>query len=158
MDRAVKNWQPSFSLTLFFFLIALGLCFRDEGFSAWGLQASRCGRFSCCAAQALEHGLSGCGTRASVPVAYGILLNQGWNPCPLPWQEESTTGSPGKSFAVICNSPQQVYECYGAPRKTRTRRRRRHRYRYKYSHSIYLIYNYCEKLVHATVDAEKSRI
>ena len=68
-----------------------------------GAQASHCGGFSCCGAQALgmqasvvvAHGLSSCGSWAlecrlnsmvhglSCSVACGIFPDQGSNPCPL---------------------------------------------------------------------------
>ena len=69
-----------------------------------GVRASPCGGFSCCGARAI-------GTRTSVAVAHGlscsmacrIFLDQGSNPCPLHWQEDSYPlchwGSPrGASF------------------------------------------------------------
>ena len=64
-------------LDFFFFffnlLAVLGLCcctWVFSSFGEWGLlsscsvQSSYCGGFSCCKAQALEHGLSSCGTWA----------------------------------------------------------------------------------------------
>ena len=77
-------------ICIFFFLTLLIYLFL----AAWGLRcsvrASHCGGFSCCGARAL-------GTWASVVVAHGlscsaacgIFPDQGSNPCPLHWQEDS---------------------------------------------------------------------
>ena len=68
-------------------------------------QASHCGGFSCCRAQALGHvGFSSCSVwaqqlrfpgpgaqahRVSCSMACGIFLDQGSNPCILHWQVDS---------------------------------------------------------------------
>ena len=71
-----------------------------------GVQASHCGGFSCCGAQAL-------GMQASVVVARGlscsaacgIFPDQGLNLCPLHWQADSQPlrhhGSPPFNFYAI---------------------------------------------------------
>ena len=86
-------------LFIFNLLAALGLrccarafssCWRAGATLRCGAQASHCGGFSCCGAQAL-------GARASVVVARGlscsaacgIFPDQGSNPCPLHWQADS---------------------------------------------------------------------
>ena len=85
-------WVIGF-LKIYLFSATLGLHCCMQAFSScskWGLlssccaQASHCGGFSCCRAGSRGHGLSSCG-----PMAYGIFPNQGWNPCPLHWQEDS---------------------------------------------------------------------
>ena len=101
-DDYISNCSPSFFIyiNLFVYLLAvLGLCCCVEAFSSCGEQgllfhcgarASHCGGFSCCGARAL-------GARASVvvarglscPMACGIFLDQGSNPCPLHWQADS---------------------------------------------------------------------
>ena len=57
--------------------------------SSWGVQASHCGGFSCCRAQALEQSSVVVVLKLSCPKACGIFPNQEWNPCPLHWQEGS---------------------------------------------------------------------
>ena len=70
--------------------------------SSCGTQASHCGGFSCCEAQALgararHMGFSSCGAVGlavvghglSCPTACGIFPEQGSNPCPLHWQVDS---------------------------------------------------------------------
>ena len=91
------NGNPFFfkiNLFIYLFLTALGL--------RCGARASHCGGLSCCAAQALgaqasvpvARGLQSAGSAAvahgpSCSAACGILLDQGWNPCPLHWQADS---------------------------------------------------------------------
>ena len=107
-------WSPphpflSLSLlkTFYLFLAALGLCCCVWAFSTcgeWGplcrvnALASHCGGFSCCRAQAWGlASFSSCSTWAQylwhtglvAPVACGIFLDQGSNPCPLHWQADS---------------------------------------------------------------------
>ena len=81
-------------LLRWFFIATCGLSLAVVG--GWGAtlgcgaQASHCGGFSCCGAQAL-------GVRASVVVAHGlscstacgIFPDQGLNLCPLNWQVDS---------------------------------------------------------------------
>ena len=83
----------------------LGLHFRMQAFSSCGeqgllsccdAQASYCGGFSCCGAQAQEL----CPSGLVVPAACGIFPDQGLNPGSLHSQVDSTTGSPGKSCRV----------------------------------------------------------
>ena len=86
-------WVIGF-LNIYLLSATLGLHCCMQAFSScskWGLlssccaQASRCGGFSCVRAQAL-------GVMGSVAVvlwSYEIFPNQGWNPCPLHWQEDS---------------------------------------------------------------------
>ena len=54
---------------------------------------------------ALEHWLNSCGMRLSCPVAYGIILDWGWNLCLLHWQVNSYLllyhGSPEKAFLIL---------------------------------------------------------
>ena len=93
--------------TFYLFLAALGLCCCAWAFSTcgeWGplsrfnALASHCGGFSCCRAQARGlAGFSSCSMWAQylwhtglvAPVACGIFLDQGSNPCPLHWQVDS---------------------------------------------------------------------
>ena len=53
----------------------------------------------------LEHWLNSCGMRLSCPVAYGIILDWGWNLCLLHWQVNSYLllyhGSPEKAFLIL---------------------------------------------------------
>ena len=98
--KSISRLQNTFKkLFISLFLALQGLrccmwaffsCGHQELLSSWGVWASRCGDFSCSGAQALD-------TRASVVVEYGlscslacgIFPDQGWNPCPLPWQADS---------------------------------------------------------------------
>ena len=87
-----------FFLVLFIYLTALGLRCHTPAFSVCSacrllsscrVWVSYCCGFSCCKAWGLgqagstvvSHGLS-------CPMAYGILLDQGSNPCLLHWQVE----------------------------------------------------------------------
>ena len=66
-------------------LLLLGLfssCSEWGLLSTGGARASHFCRFSCCGAQASEHGLS-------CSKACGIFLDQGLNPCLLHWQADS---------------------------------------------------------------------
>ena len=75
-------------------------------------QTKRHASFSSCGAwaqqlwlPALEHWLNSCGMRLSCPVAYGIILDWGWNLCLLHWQVNSYLllyhGSPEKAFLIL---------------------------------------------------------
>ena len=103
---------------IYLFLAVLGLRCCMRAFSSCGergptlrcsAQASHCGGFSCCGAQALgvwasvvvAHGLSSCGSQAlecrlssvahrlSCSMECGIFPDQGSNLCPLHWQADS---------------------------------------------------------------------
>ena len=57
--------------------------------SAWALVVPG-HRLSSCSSQALERGCRSCGTRGySCPIACGIFLDRGLNPCPLYLQADS---------------------------------------------------------------------
>ena len=91
-------------LFIYLFLTMLGLHCCTRAFSSCGRQgppsscgawASHCGGFSL---------LWGTGSRfvssavvahrLSCPVAYGIFLDQGLNPCPMHWQDDSLPSEP----------------------------------------------------------------
>ena len=84
-----------FSLQWLFLLQSMGS--RRAGFSSWGAQTS----------VVVAH-------RLSCSVACGIFPDQGSNPCPLHWQEDSlTTASPGKSqFLGILNYCRPVWASF----------------------------------------------
>ena len=108
----------------FFFLIylltVLGLHCCTRVFSSFGewdllchcsVQASYCGGFFCCKAQALENGLSSCGT-------WALLLHSMWD-CPRPGMEPMsparqgrflTTGSPGKPLAGFLTEESRAWQ------------------------------------------------
>ena len=75
------------------FIAALGLplVVGSRGYSSCSAPASHCGGSSCCrASQALEHGLSSCGTRGLHCLeACGIFPDQGLNPCLVHCQAHS---------------------------------------------------------------------
>ena len=75
------------------FIAALGLplVVGSRGYSSCSAPASHCGGSSCCrASQALEHGLSSCGTRGLRCLeACGIFPDQGLNPCLVHCQAHS---------------------------------------------------------------------
>ena len=75
-------------------LAVLGLCCSTRGFSSCRQQ----GLLSCCGAQALEHGLSSCGTWAQVPRGMWNLPRGGIKPVfPALVGRFLTTGPPGMS-------------------------------------------------------------
>ena len=93
-----KLWSPSRLFILFilvenFILAALGLCCCSRAFfscsergllSSCGVWASHCSSFSCCGAQALRHtGSVVVAHKLSFPMASGIFLERGSNPCTL---------------------------------------------------------------------------
>ena len=69
---------------------AFSNCSEQGLFSSKGAQASHCGGFSCCRAQAL--GNEGFGVAAHIlccSLACRIFPHQGLNPCPMHWQLNS---------------------------------------------------------------------
>ena len=73
--------------------------------SAW---ASHCGGFSYCGAQALGHGISICGTWASLPCFMWTPPGAGIKPTsPELAGRLSTIGPPGKSEIIALNEPHQ---------------------------------------------------
>ena len=121
-----------FHLKKFFFLAALGLhccawafssCGEQGLLSSCSLRASHCGSFSCCRApalepanfsscgsQALERGLSGCGTWALLSHSIGNLPGPGIKPM-SPAGRFSTTATPGKSWSSIFYFLQELSLC-----------------------------------------------
>ena len=99
-----------FSILLIYFWLCWSLLLprlssrcRDQGLlSSLGMQAPRCGSFSCCRAQALEHSSVVGEQGFSYSSARGILLDQGANPHLLHQQADSLPlshqGSPKFSF------------------------------------------------------------
>ena len=108
------TYPPLYFIDLFLAVRGLAalaaLALEGGGSSGRYAQASDCGAFSCCGAQALGAGLqqvqlrahhwwlSGPGAQASAVVAcrfswlrsmWTLFLEQGSNPCPLHWQAES---------------------------------------------------------------------
>ena len=105
---------------MFFYLFipgCRGLCRH-----AWALVVVcrfHCSAFSCCEAWALGHvGFSSCGSGSVVvvhglgcPIACGIFMDQGLNPCLLILASEFlTTGSPGKSQRFFLSMSHQEAE------------------------------------------------
>ena len=107
-------YPPLYFIDLFLAVRGLAalaaLALEGRGSSGRYAQASDCGAFSCCGAQALGAGLqqvqlrahhwwlSGPGAQASAVVAcrfswlrsmWTLFLEQGSNPCPLHWQADS---------------------------------------------------------------------
>ena len=103
-------------------------CGKQRVLSSCGEQASHCGGFSYCGAQALgtrtslvtAQGLSSCGSWAlenrlssvahglSCSAACGIFLDQGLNLCPLHWQVDSPPlshqGKPSGIFITLVSA------------------------------------------------------
>ena len=69
-------------------LTALGVNVHAQALSTCDVRASHCLGVSCCKAQGVRASVI-VTHRHSCPVACGIFPDQGWNPCPLHWQEDS---------------------------------------------------------------------
>ena len=108
------------SFQMFFYLFISGC--RGLCRHAWALVVVcrfHCSAFSCCEAWALGHvGFSSCGSGSVVvvhglgcPIACGIFMDQGLNPCLLILASEFlTTGSPGKSQRFFLSMSHQEAE------------------------------------------------
>ena len=76
--------------SIFIATCGISLVVASGGYSGCHAQASHCGGFSCCGAQALEYRLSIIVAHGpSSSSACGIFLDQGLNLCPLQWQVDS---------------------------------------------------------------------